>query len=1145
MNCPACRQDNPTDSVFCESCGATLEASCPSCGASASPSANFCRKCGHALTGEGEAPAEPRGRAGFGSAGASPSQSSPPSQDRLPRDYTPKHLAEKILTSKSALEGERKQVTVLFADVKGSMDLAEQVDPEEWHRILNRFFEILSDGVHRFEGTVNQYTGDGIMALFGAPITHEDHAHRACYAALHLQDELRLYSEELKRTKGLNFAARMGLNSGEVVVGKIGDDLRMDYTAQGHTVGLAQRMESLADSGKAYVSANTAELISGFFKLRDLGEFELKGVSKPLHVFELEGVGEMRTRLDVSRARGLSGFVGRSDEMASLERAFKHAAEGNGQVIGVVAEAGIGKSRLCYEFVERRRAEGLSVNESHCVAHGKEIPFLPMLEMLRGYFGYTEKDSGKEIREKIAGKLLLLDDRFKEGLPVLFDFIGVPDPDRPAPRMDPEALQRQLFGLIKQLLQAESRREAGVLLIEDLHWIDQGSELFLEALIDALPGTRGILLVNFRPEYQAAWMQKSYYQRLALLPLGPDAIREMLDQMLGVHASLAGLAERIADRTAGNPFFIEEVIRTLADSDVLEGTRGAYRLAGPIEDVAIPATVQSLLGARIDRLPEQEKKVLQSASVIGKEFTEPVLRRVTDLPDPQLEDSLRQLIASEFIHEEALYPEREYAFKHPLTQEVAYKSQLGDRRANTHAAVGRAIADLYPDKLDERAALLAHHFESAGDVLEASRWHHRASEWAGVRDPAAALQHARRIRSLLEGTGESPETTGLGLAARIQSMIFGIRMGLTEEEVQNIFLEGKALAERGENIHALHILTVFYAATKVSAGPVAEGLELGREALRLAEQAGDETLVRGAHSLLMFAYHQMGRLHDALACSDPAIAHPPADPKQGIEFVGFSPYFQILNLRVLALSSLGRIREATSERNRLVELCKKYDETEVLGWVLGNCTFISFVTGETDSAIPHAREAFQIAEGIGSALSRTLAHLSLGFAYLLNERWSEANDLLEKSLILLRGNRSGLFIEPLLLSYLAECQIHVGSPSRALELADEAVAVSERRGEDLNLQTTHLTRARVLLETGRAKAPEEITTSLDTAMAFCVETGMKSLVPFIHEERAKLARLQGDEAARRQELEAARRIFEEMECPIQVDRLTVELGEDA
>jgi class 3 adenylate cyclase len=581
------------------------------------------------------------------------------------RAYTPKHLAEKILASKSALEGERKQVTVLFADVKGSMELAEQLDPEAWHGIMDRFFQLLADGVHRFEGTVNQFTGDGIMALFGAPIAHEDHAQRACYAALHLQQELRPYADEVRLQHGLGFSVRMGLNSGEVVVGKIGDDLRMDYTAHGHTVGLAARMEQMADPGKALLTGHTAKLLSGYFQVRDLGEIRIKGLSELLHVFELEGVGRMRTRLDVSHARGFSKFVGRQSEMAALEAALERALAGNSQVVGVVADPGTGKSRLCFEFAERCRGREIKVYEGHGVAHGKAVPWFPVLAFVRGYFGITEQDRPEAARDKIAGRMLLLDETLGEGLALMFDFLGVPDPERPVPPMGPEARERQLFDVVRRLARARSAREPAVFLFEDLHWFDRASEAFLENLVEAAPGNRSLLLLNFRPEYHAGWMQRSYYQQLPLLPLGPEATRELFADLLGMDASLRPLIERVQERTGGNPFFIEEIVQSLVETGVVAGARGAYRLLTPAAGVGLPASVQSVLAARIDRLPEREKQVLQAASVIGKKFSESILRRVADLGDGELPAALHALTSAEFLYEEALYPEAEYAFKHP------------------------------------------------------------------------------------------------------------------------------------------------------------------------------------------------------------------------------------------------------------------------------------------------------------------------------------------------------------------------------------------------------------------------------------------------------------------------------------------------
>src|SRR5262245_4878463 len=534
MRCRSCHHDNRPDRRFCTQCGTQLATGCPSCGAPIELGEKFCGGCGAALT--------------IGARTATPS----PAHTSL--------LAEKIRQAKATVEGARKQVTVLFADVKGSMELAEQLDPEAWAQIMQRFFRIFCDGIERFEGFVDKFTGDGGMALFGAPIAHEDHAQRACYAALHLRDATRTYASEVSAQHGMPFAVRIGLNSGEVVVGRIGDDLHMEFTAQGHVVGLAQRMEARAESGHICLSEHTARLVEGYFHLQDLGRITVKGVSEPVRLFELEAVGSFRTRFDRSRARGLSAFVGRDREMAALDAALERARGGHGQVVGVVAEAGTGKSRLCAEFVESCRARGIPILEGRGVAHGKAIPMLPMLEMWRAFYEIGDGDGPETTRAKIAGRLLQMDESFREVLPFVFDLFGVPDPAHPSPAIDPEQRQKRVHGVLKRILHDPAYRGLRVILLEDLHWFDGASAAYLETTVDSMPATHDLLLVTFRPEYQARWIQRSYYQQLPLQPLDPEALRALLRDLLGVDPSVAALPEIIHARTKGNPFFIEEVV---------------------------------------------------------------------------------------------------------------------------------------------------------------------------------------------------------------------------------------------------------------------------------------------------------------------------------------------------------------------------------------------------------------------------------------------------------------------------------------------------------------------------------------------------------------------------------------------------------
>jgi class 3 adenylate cyclase/tetratricopeptide (TPR) repeat protein len=1117
VNCRSCGLANPDDAQFCGGCGASLarEVECPGCGRENPPGQKFCHGCGR-----------PLGHAEQGSA-----------PDRSPRDYTPKHLADKILQSKSALEGERKQVTVLFADVKSSMELAGELDPEEWHRVLERFFRILADGVHRFEGTVNQYTGDGIMALFGAPIAHEDHAQRACYAALWLRDELRRYADELRMERGLNFSVRMGLNSGEVVVGKIGDDLRMDYTAQGHTVGLAARMQQIAAADRVNLAGATARLAEGFFALRDLGSSRLKGVEEPVSVYELEGLGKLRTRFDLSLARGLAKFVGRQDEMATLEAALERAVEGKGQVLGIVGEAGVGKSRLCFELVERCRARDLRVLEGHCVAHGKNIPLLPILEAFRDYYGITDRDSDRQVREKIAGRLLLFDEQYREALPLVFEFFGVPDPENPAAPMDPEARQRQLFGVLRHLVQRDNTQGSIVTLIEDLHWMDGASEAWLEQWVDAIAGTQNLLIVNFRPEYRAEWMQRSSYQQLSLLPLGADAVRELLAALLGSHPSLAELVDRIFAHTAGNPFFVEEVVRSLAESGGLEGEAGAYRLRGAVDQLAIPPTVHAVLAARIDRLAEREKQLLQTASVVGKHFAEPILRQVADLSEVELAEALRMLVRSEFIYEEALYPEAEYAFAHPLTQEVAARSQLAERRRAMHAAVARALEEQGSERGDERAALLAHHWEEAGEPLRAARWHRRAAAWAGMAQIREALRHWRRVRELLSEVAETEETLALGIEARVQMLNLGARARTLEEGASALYREAEELAHRSGQPAAHLPMRLAYGIFRLFEGALAEGVEMLRETVRMADQSGDAALRLATRFFLQNGIAMTGPLQEGIALDDQILELQQGSPGLGSEFMGYDVGSMPLAWRGFFLGTLGRIEEANRDLRRATDLARRADDPNVLSVTEAISGLMASMSGDGPAALGHARRAVQVARQADVVTAVPLADFSLGMACVTEERWVEAVEALDRS----REEGAGMF-SLVGGAYLARGWLGRGEAQRARRVAEETVSSARRAGARQSEVAAQLSLARVLLQTEGTRAQPEIERALSRALELTQEIGYRIQLPRIHELRGELMGALGDAEARERELREAHRLDTEMGATGHAERLARELG---
>ena len=602
------------------------------------------------------------------------------SQVRAPLTYTPPYLAEKILTSRSTLEGERKQVTVLFADLKGSMELLADRDPEEARQLLDPVLERMMAAVHRYEGTVNQVMGDGIMALFGAPLAHEDHAVRACYAALAMQAAVQQYAAEVQRTHGVPLQMRVGLNAGEVVVRTIGNDLHMDYSAIGQTTHLAARMEQMAMPGSILITPAVLGLAEGYVQVRSLGPMPVRGLDVPVEVFELVGASGIRRRLQAAAVRGLTRFVGRDTELAALVQALERAGAGQGQVVAVVGEAGVGKSRLVYECVHSPRTQGWLVLESASVSYGKATPYFPVIDLLKRYVHVEDADEPRTIRAKVTGQVLTLDETLQETIPALLWLLDALPDDSPFRTLDPPQRRQRLLDALRRVLLRESQVQPLLLVFEDLHWIDTETQALLDRLVDSLPTARILLLVNYRPEYQHGWSNKTSYTQLRLDPLPPASADEVLQALLGDDPSLALLKPLLIARTEGNPFFLEESVRALMETGVLVGERGAYRLAHALQSLQVPATVQAILAARIDRLPPEEKRLLQTAAVIGMEVPLALLQALAEAPEESLQRSLAQLQTTEFLYETRLFPEREYTFKHALTHEVAYGSLLLERR---------------------------------------------------------------------------------------------------------------------------------------------------------------------------------------------------------------------------------------------------------------------------------------------------------------------------------------------------------------------------------------------------------------------------------------------------------------------------------
>jgi class 3 adenylate cyclase/tetratricopeptide (TPR) repeat protein len=998
-------------------------------------------------------------------------------------------------------DAERKQVTVLFADVSGSMDLAEQEDPEEWRGIMQRFFSLLAETVTRFEGTVDKFTGDGIMAIFGAPVAHEDHASRACYAALQMLDDVAEYAAELRRAKGLNFSTRIGINSGEVVAGAIGGGGDSSYTAIGHTVGLAQRMEALAEPGKAYLTESTAELARGYLDLRDLGEFEIKGASRPVKVFELAGVGQARSRLDLARERGFSRFVGREREIEALREGLERTQHGEASVIGVVAEPGIGKSRLYHEFVQRCRSDGTEVFQAQGQAHGKSIPFMPILQMLRSFFGIGDGDPEQTAREKIAGRALLLDASFAEDLPLLFDFLGVPDPDRPVPQMSPEARQRALAAVLCRLVGNPSRRKTLVLVFEDLHWVDEGSQTMLGGLIDGFAGTRTLVLVNYRPEYSPPWSDTPCWETIELAPLRREDTRELLRDLAGVDPSLDGLDEPIHERTGGNPFFIEEIVRELAESGYLEGERGAYRLARPIEDAGVPVTVQAVLAARIDRLEPEAKQLLQVASVLGKEVGEEALAMAADLDAEEMERALRELTDGGFLYEAELYPERLLAFRHPLTREVAYGTQLAEQRAATHAAAARALIELEPpERYDELAALIADHLRQGGETLEAARWSARAAHWAGHSRPRDALRLWRQAMELVDGLEEDEETAAMAVHSRLLQLQYAWRIGMSREEQNRLAAEAEEIATRRNDLHSLALLKV---ATTVRPGLEHHGptwIEEVRKTVELADRSGDRHLraaVRGAGA---YAYLCNADFEGFERILDEMLEIVDGDGSIGAGIVLGSPIAWGLMGKGMVRREKLEFEEAEELFERALKTALEEDDPETASWIRSNQASL-LIRRDPEAALAIARRNVELTDRLGDVFSRSLALSNLAWTQLIAEENEAALESIEESERFYqeamdnRGEMDGWRGQ-----LRARALVLVGREEEAVEVAEAAARVSRERGMLWSYPVAMLTLARARAAAG----VEGVGEAFVEAERVARETGATTLLMDIEAEREQL-----------------------------------------
>jgi class 3 adenylate cyclase/tetratricopeptide (TPR) repeat protein len=1015
VSCPGCGQANPPAAQFCGGCGARLVVLCAGCRASNPPGNRFCHQCGAAL-----APEPPR---------------EPPAAREpfaAPSAYTPRHLAEKILTTAAALEGERKQVTVLFVDVSGFTSLSERLDPEEVHRLMSRAFDLMLAEVHRYEGTVNQFLGDGIMALFGAPVAHEDHARRAVHAALGIARALETYRAELE-PRGITFRARQGLNTGLVVVGSIGRDLRMDYTAVGDTTNVAARLQQVGEPGRVTISEATHRLVHGYFETRALGDKQLKGKTEPTPAWEVLAARETRTRLDVEAEQGLTPLVGRERELGQLLAAFARARAGEGQVVFVVGEPGIGKSRLLLELRHRVDADA-GWHEGHCLSFGKGMAFRPLVDLIRRWFGVEDGDAETAITAKLERGAAEIGGDLVTVVPYLRALLSIDPGDDGVRAMSPAERHGATLEALRRLLVRAAERQPRIVVIEDLHWIDGASERFFGTLVDSVPAVRAMVVFTYRPGYANPFGDRSYFTRIVPAPLSADESARMATAVLATDALPARVRALIAAKAEGNPFYIEELVKSLEESGTLRQTNGRFDLARPVTAAEIPGTIHDVIAARIDRLAEAPKRTLQLASVIGREFSRRLVDRLAEVRG-RTEDFLRELTALELILERRRFPELAYMFKHALTQDVTYASLLVQRRRDLHGLIGRAIEELYADRLPEHFEMLAHHFSRAEDWDRAFDYLLKAAEKAtrafGLRQAldlyAEALAVAGRRREPV------PPATIMAVHRARADLLFGIGEFVRSREAAEDLLEAaRRSGDRAGEAGAL----VQIASALQWAEDFPSALERSQQAIEIAETVG-------ARAPLGFGLYVRGYLHALNARLEAA----EADVARALELgraVG-DPSRQALALHFLALrrSWQGEYRPSLERGDEGVRIAREHRLVIPLLRCLWNQGLACNDLGEYDRSLAALEEGLALAEKIGDDAYIPRFLNTIGWVRIECGDYAVGVDLSQRSYeVTGRSSRAGHGTGAERRSFIRNNQAEAWMAQRDLAAAAEALAES-------------------------------------------------------------------------------------------------------
>jgi class 3 adenylate cyclase/predicted ATPase len=985
------------------------------------------------------------------------------------------HVApEQPSADAGAMDGERKTVTALFADIKGSMELIEDLDPEEARRLVDPALKLMMDAVHHYGGYVAQSTGDGIFALFGAPVAHEDHPQRALHAARRMQEDLKRHADKLRERGQPPLSVRVGVNSGEVVVRSIQTgEAHTEYTPIGHSISLAARLQTLAAPGSVVIGESVQKFVEGYFQLKALGASRIRGVNEPVEMFEVTGLGPLRTHFQLAAQRGLTKFVGREREMEALKHAAEQVKSGHGQIVAAMAEPGVGKSRLFYEFKATSQS-GWMVLETLSVSHGKASAYLPVIDLLRNYFRIATEDDERTRREKVTGRVVALDRSLEDTLRYLFSLLGIVEDDDPLAQMDGQIRKRRTLEAIKRIVLRESLNQPLMVIFEDLHWIDEETQALLNLLADSIGTAKILLLVNYRPEYSHQWNSKTYYTQLRLDPLGKEGAEEMLSALLGDGKDLIPLKRLIVDRTEGTPFFMEEIVQALFEDGVLQ-RNGAVKLARSMNAVKVPATVQAVLASRIDRMPAEEKELLQTLAVLGREFPLGLVRRVTRKPEHELERMLSRLQAGEFIYEQPATGDVEYTFKHALTQEVAYNALLVERRKLLHERAGMALESMFAGQLEDHLDELAHHYNRSDNVSKAVEYLERAGQQALQRSAYSdSISSLSAAIDLLQKLPDSPECIQreVRLQLALGPAFIAVR-GYAAPEVERAYTRARELCERLGDPTELFAAMLGLCVMHLVRGVLRRAHELAEQLLQRAQSAHDPALLLCAQVALGDTTFWMGEFRAAREHLEMAakVYDPERDRPLIFRYFGLDAGLLCQGFAAHSLWNLGYPDQALKRVNEVLAMAQRLSHPLSLAYA-------EFFAAALLQLRRDARAGQESAEGVIAlcvehGFTEILAYATVlrGSEVVQQGRNEEGIAQIQEGLAASRAIGAEL-TRPRFLCLLAEACMETGRLDDGLSALTEAIAAADQYGNRYYEAEMHRLQGELLLKQNDSNASE-------------------------------------------------------------------------